>query len=33
MAEIKGRAKVIPDNRDAIFLMFQSKWITDTARL
>lgn len=33
MAEIKGRAKVIPDNRDAIFLMFQSRWITDTARL
>lgn len=33
MAEIKGRAKVIPANPDAIFLMFQSKWITDTARL
>lgn len=33
MAEIKGRAKVIPNNRDAIFLAFQSKWITDTARL
>jgi len=33
MAEIKGRAKIIPDNRDAIFLMFQSRWITDTARL
>lgn len=33
MAQIKGCAKVIPDNRDAIFLMFQSRWITDTARL
>lgn len=29
----KGRAKVIPANLDAIFLPFQSKWITDRSRL
>lgn len=33
MAAIKGRAKVIPANPDAIFLPFQSKWITDRSRL
>ena len=33
MAEIKGRAKVIPANPDAIFLPFQSRWIQDTSRL
>jgi phage FluMu gp28-like protein len=30
---IKGRAKCIPKDRDAIFLPFQSAWIKDQARL
>ncbi|MBS0476507.1 MAG: terminase family protein [Proteobacteria bacterium] len=30
---IKGRARVIPADRDAIFLPFQSAWIKDTSRL
>lgn len=29
----KGRAKVIPPDRDAIFLPFQSKWIKDESRI
>ena len=29
MAGIKGRAKCIPKDRDAIFLPFQSAWIKD----
>jgi phage FluMu gp28-like protein len=29
----QGRAKVIPANREAIFLPFQSRWIQDTARI
>lgn len=33
MATIKGRAKVIPADRDAIFLPFQAKWIKDQSRL
>ena len=33
MAKIKGRAKIIPNDRDAIFLPFQSKWIKDNSRL
>lgn len=33
MAALKGRAKVIPDNREAIFLPFQSRWIQDASRL
>ena len=33
MATIKGRAKIIPPDRDAIFLPFQSKWIKDNSRL
>lgn len=33
MTKRKGRAKVIPANPDAIFLPFQSKWITDRSRL
>lgn len=33
MARIKGRAKVIPADRDAIFLPFQSKWIKDESRI
>lgn len=33
MTAPKGRAKVIPDNREAIFLPFQSRWIQDTSRL
>ena len=33
MATIKGRAKVIPADRDAIFLPFQSKWIKDNSRI
>ena len=33
MATVKGRAKVIPANPDAIFLPFQAKWIQDTSRL
>ena len=30
---LKGRAKCIPKDRDAIFLPFQSRWITDSSRL
>lgn len=33
MAIIKGRAKAIPADRDAIFLPFQSKWIKDNSRI
>lgn len=33
MAKLKGRAKIIPANPDAIFLPFQSKWIKDTSRI
>jgi len=33
MAIIKGRAKVIPADRDAVFLPFQSKWIKDASRI
>lgn len=33
MTKRKGRAKVIPANPDAIFLPFQSRWITDRSRL
>jgi len=33
MAPLKGRAKIIPANPDAIFLPFQSRWIQDTSRL
>ena len=33
MAKIKGRAKCIPKDRDAIFLPFQSAWIKDESRL
>lgn len=31
--KLKGNAKVIPANRDAIFLPYQSRWITDPSRL
>lgn len=33
MSKIKGRAKAIPADRDAIFLPFQSKWIKDESRI
>ena len=33
MSTITGRAKCIPKDRDAIFLPFQSKWITDESRI
>ncbi|MCB8748359.1 hypothetical protein LHU53_15770 [Rhodoferax sp. U2-2l] len=33
MAKIKGCAKIIPADRDAIFLPFQAKWIKDQSRL
>lgn len=33
MAQLKGRAKCIPEDRNAIFLPFQSKWIKDESRL
>lgn len=33
MAKLKGRAKCIPADRDAIFLPFQARWIKDTSRL
>lgn len=33
MAQLKGRAKVIPTDRDAIFLPFQSAWIKDESRI
>lgn len=31
--KLKGRAKCIPQDPDAIFLPYQSKWITDEARI
>lgn len=31
--KLKGNAKVIPADRDAIFLPFQSKWIKDNSRI
>lgn len=31
--KLKGRAKVIPADRDAIFLPFQTKWIKDQSRI
>lgn len=31
--KLKGRAKCIPKDRDAIFLPFQSKWIKDESRI
>lgn len=31
--KLKGRAKVIPADRDAVFLPFQSKWIKDESRI
>jgi phage FluMu gp28-like protein len=33
MANAKGRAKLIPADRDAVFLPFQSKWIKDQSRI
>ena len=33
MAQLKGRARCIPKDRDAIFLPFQSAWIKDQSRL
>lgn len=33
MAQFKGRAKVIPADREAIFLPFQSRWIKDESRI
>lgn len=33
MAKLKGRAKIIPADRNAIFLPFQSKWIKDGSRI
>lgn len=33
MSTLKGRAKCIPKDRDAIFLPFQSKWIKDESRI
>ena len=33
MGSIKGRAKCIPKDRDAVFLPFQSAWIKDDARI
>ncbi|MGQ0711618.1 MAG: phage terminase large subunit family protein [Rhodoferax sp.] len=33
MAKLKGRAKIIPADRNAIFLPFQSKWIMDGSRI
>lgn len=33
MAKIRGRAKVIPADRDAVFLPFQSRWIQDDSRI
>ena len=33
MAILKGRAKAIPADQDAIFLPFQSKWIKDDSRI
>ena len=31
--KLKGCAKVIPADRDAIFLPFQAKWIKDQSRI
>ena len=31
--KLKGRAKVIPADREAVFLPFQSKWIKDNSRI
>ena len=31
--KLKGRAKCIPKDRDAIFLPYQAKWIMDESRL
>lgn len=33
MATAKGRAKIIPADKDAVFLPFQSAWIKDSSRL
>src|SRR3990167_3308930 len=33
MSIIKGNARIIPADRDAIFLPFQAKWIKDQSRL
>lgn len=33
MAKMKGRAKCIPKDRDAVFLPFQSVWIRDESRI
>ncbi len=33
MSKLKGRAKCIPKDRDAVFLPFQSKWIKDESRI
>lgn len=33
MPQLKGRAQCIPEDRDAIFLPFQSAWIKDESRL
>lgn len=33
MTKLKGRAKCIPADRDAIFLTFQAKWIKDESRI
>lgn len=33
MLKLKGRAKCIPKDRDAIFLPFQSRWIKDGSRI
>ncbi len=33
MTTLKGRAKCIPKDRDAIFLPFQSRWIKDDSRI
>lgn len=33
MSAIKGRAKCIPKDRDAVFLPFQAKWIKDESRI
>lgn len=33
MAKMKGRAKCIPKDRDAVFLPFQSAWIRDESRI
>lgn len=33
LAKIKGRAKIVPADRDAVFLPFQSRWIKDSSRI